>query len=79
MEIGKRGVGYLELTYRNHNQIYFVVRLPSNFVILHLQPGLGGIYFFDFPNIIFKLGAASRHVTAAVTRDMLRDILTFTH
>ena len=55
MEIGKRGVGYLELTYRNHNQIYFVVRLPSNFVILHLQPGLGGIYFFDFPNIIFKL------------------------
>ena len=40
MEIGKRGVGYLELTYRNHNQIYFVVRLPSNFVILHLQLGL---------------------------------------
>ena len=62
MEIGKRGVGYLELTYRNHNQIYFVVRLPSNFVILHLQPGLGGIYFFDFPNIIFKLLAGWRGV-----------------
>ena len=39
-----------ELSYQNYNQIYLVVLLPSNFVILHLQPGLVEDFLFPFLN-----------------------------